>query len=85
MRTTMTLDEDVAHDLRQLMSQRGSGFKELVNELLRRGLRATEAVEPYEAPTFNSGVLPGIDLDGALALIGRLEDDERIRKFEMGM
>jgi len=66
------------------MRERGTGFKETVNELIRRGLRSSEPVEPYESPTFCSGVHDGIDLDRALGLVGELEDAEVERKFAMG-
>jgi hypothetical protein len=39
MRTTLTLDDDVAVALERLRRQRDAGLKELVNEALRRGLR----------------------------------------------
>ncbi len=84
MRTTLTLDEDVANEIRTLMRDRSAGLKETVNEVLRRGLRASVVVEPYESPLFASGVRPGIDLDKALSLAAELEDDEVVRKFEMG-
>jgi hypothetical protein len=84
VRTTLTLDEDVAHEIRTLMRERSTGLKETVNEVLRRGLRATVVVEPYVTPLFTSGVQPGVDLDKALAIASRLEDDEVVRKFEMG-
>lgn len=84
MRTTLTLDEDVANDIRILMRDRSAGLKETINEVLRRGLRACAVVEPYESPLFASGVRPGIDLDKALSLAAELEDDEIVRKFEMG-
>ncbi len=84
MRTTLTIDEDVAQQIKRLMRERGAGFKETVNELLRRGLRSDAVVEPYETPTFSSGVLPGIDLDKATQLAAQLEDEEIIRKLEMG-
>lgn len=84
MRTTLTLDEDVAQQVKRLMRERGAGFKETVNELIRRGLGATDAVEPYVAPQFSSGVRAGIDLDRALALAARLEDDEFVRRYELG-
>lgn len=82
MRTTVTIDDDVAHQIRRLMRERGSGFKAVVNDLLRRGLRASEAPEPYETPTFEMGLRPGIDLDRALALATAMEDAERLRKIE---
>ena len=84
MRTTMTLDEDVAQQIRRVMAERGSGFKETVNELLRRGLRAHDHMEAYVAPTYALGVRPGIDLDHALRLVGELEDAEFVRKHELG-
>jgi hypothetical protein len=39
MRTTLTIDEDVAVALERVRRQRGARFKDLVNEALRRGLR----------------------------------------------
>lgn len=83
MRTTVTLDEDVAQEIRRLMRERGQGFKAVLNELLRRGLRATEAPEPYETPTFPMGVRPGVDLDKALSLAAALEDAEHVRDLEL--
>ena len=40
MRTTLTLDPDVALALDRLGKRRGLGLKEAVNEILRRGLAA---------------------------------------------
>ncbi len=39
MRTTLTLDDDVAHQLRELVRRRGATFKEVVNDTLRAGLQ----------------------------------------------
>ena len=38
MRTTLSLDKDVAAALERLRKARNAGLKELVNEALRRGL-----------------------------------------------
>jgi len=38
MRTTLTLDDDVAVQVERLRRERGSSLKEVVNEALRRGL-----------------------------------------------
>ena len=38
MRTTLTIDDDVAAALEQLRKESNAGFKELVNDVLRRGL-----------------------------------------------
>lgn len=39
MRTTLTLDDDVAAALKRLRKSRDLSLKELVNEILRQGLR----------------------------------------------
>ena len=43
MRTTLSLDEDVAAMLERLRKTRDENFKDLVNEALRRGLRQMSA------------------------------------------
>lgn len=48
MRTTLTLDDDVAETLQRLA--RGRRFKEVANTALRLGLRAMESRAPDEAP-----------------------------------
>lgn len=78
----MTIDEDVAQAIRQRMRERGAGFKEVLNDLLRRGLQSTEAPEPYTAPTFALRARPHLDLDKALSLAAALEDEETLRKVE---
>jgi Ribbon-helix-helix protein, copG family len=39
VRTTLTLDDDVAAALERLRKSRNAGLKDLVNEALRRGLK----------------------------------------------
>jgi hypothetical protein len=39
MRTTLTIDDDVAAQLKRLRKTRDESFKDLVNDALRRGLR----------------------------------------------
>lgn len=65
MRTTLTLDEDVASRLKQLMRKHKLTLKAAVNHALRRGLSA-EAHQPPPAP-FEvrphacGAFLPGVD------------------------
>jgi hypothetical protein len=40
MRTTLTIDDDVAIRLEKLREERGESFKAVVNDALRRGLDA---------------------------------------------
>ncbi|MHB1846087.1 MAG: ribbon-helix-helix domain-containing protein, partial [Deltaproteobacteria bacterium] len=64
VRTTLTLDDDVAAKLEKLARRRRLSFKEVVNATLRRGLGA-QAAEPAGVPfrlqTFRSAFRPGID------------------------
>lgn len=78
----MTLDEDVAQQIRLRMRERGAGFKQVLNELLRRGLQSTDGPEPYVTPTFRLHVRPQVDLDKALALASAMEDEETLAKLD---
>lgn len=86
MRTTLTLDDDVADMLRRVVKQRGVSFKEAVNSALRSGLSAGEQprARPYRITPRSLGVRPGVDLDRANRLAADLEDEENVRKLELG-
>ena len=51
MRTTLTIDDDVAIRLETLRDERGDSFKAVVNDALRRGLDALDQ-PPEERPTY---------------------------------
>ncbi len=59
MRTTLTLDDDVALALRQICAERGIAFKTAVNQTLRAGLvsaRGPAASDvPYRLRPLNGG------------------------------
>ena len=50
MRTTLTLDEDVAALLRRVQEARKANLKEIVNEALRQGLKQMAAPPPPRPP-----------------------------------
>lgn len=83
MRTTITLDPDLAAKLRAMARERGISFKEAVNGAIRRGLARSLQAQPYRVPVRPMGLRRGIDLDQALQLAGELEDAETIRKLEL--
>jgi class 3 adenylate cyclase len=84
MRTTVTLDADVAARLRALARQRGISFKEALNQAVRAGLRARrEGPPPPPRYTQPMGLRQGVDLDRALQLAAALEDQEILRKLEV--
>jgi hypothetical protein len=84
VRTTITLEPDVAAKLRALARERGISFKEAVNTALRRGLSDRDpASRPFVVEARPLGLRPGVDLDRALRLAGELEDEETARKLEL--
>jgi hypothetical protein len=50
MRTTLTLDDDVAAVLERLRKRSGARAKQIVNDALRRGLAQMDAPEPARTP-----------------------------------
>jgi hypothetical protein len=86
MRTTVTLDPDVAAKLKETARERGISFKEALNTSVRRGLGSAEAKpRPYRLPTPQRlEARPGVNLDKALQLAGELEDAETMRKLQLG-
>jgi hypothetical protein len=83
MRTTLTLDDDVAALLDRRAKLTGLSFKQVVNDALRSGLQPrTEARADVVIPTFELRLRPGIDLDRARHLSAALEDEETIRRLE---
>jgi hypothetical protein len=77
MRTTLTLDEDVATKLKTESHRAGRPFREVVNETLRRGLairRITGDRNAFKIIARDLGELkPGLSLDNVAELIERIE------------
>ena len=75
MRTTLTLDDEVAEKLRAEAALGKRTFKDIVNQALKRGLGIEKAVpeRPFEVITFSSAFQPGIDQQ---KLHQFLDDDE---------
>lgn len=73
MRTTLTLDDDVATLLKKEARKSGEPFKQVVNDTLRRGLTAGRqpAQKPFKVKPINLG-LPR-DFDKVEDLIEYLE------------
>lgn len=77
MRTTLTLDDDVAAKLAAEARRDGKAFREVVNDTLRRGLatRRPAAARPHFRVTARDvGELrPGLSLDNLADLIERID------------
>ena len=79
MRTTLTLDDDVAAALEQLRGSRKGSLKQLVNEALREGLKAMQAPPKRRKPFRTKSVDPGPPLipwsDCTGELLARIEGE----------
>jgi len=76
MRTTLTLEDDVAAKLQALSRRSGRPFKEVVNETLRRGLATAVArrVEPFKVQARDLGARrPGLTFDSVADLLEQVE------------
>jgi hypothetical protein len=77
MRTTLTLDEDVAAKLKAESRRAGRPFRDIVNDTLRRGLasrRATVKRRAFRIAARDLGDLrPGLSLDDVAGLIEQVE------------
>jgi len=83
MRTTVTLDPDTEQLVRRRMRERGLGFKEALNELVRAGAAGPAERAPFRTETASMGE-SAVNLDRALQVAADLEDDELVRKLRMG-
>ncbi|MDQ6910888.1 MAG: antitoxin [Actinomycetota bacterium] len=84
MRTTVTLDADVAALLDKAMRERRVTFKQALNDAIRRGLRAGPRRSRIPWTTPSDMGTPTVNLDKALQVAGELEDEDIIRKTRLG-
>lgn len=80
MRTTLTLDEDVAARLREETRRRNTSFKDTVNACLRRGLEAPSEADlaaPFRVEPRRLGLRAGISLDDIGGLVDLLDGPAR--------
>ena len=78
MRTTLTLEDDLAGLLKQRARELGIPFKEAVNRTIRAGLGEAAGARRHPAPKtipHSFGFRPGIDLDKLGQLADELESE----------
>lgn len=84
MRTTLTLDPDVAARLNAEVERSARAFKVVVNEALRRGLKlpvTTANRPPFVVQPRPLRFRPGIDSDKLNALVAELETEAQSRSL----
>ncbi len=81
MRTTLTLDDDLAQELHEASRKSGESFKAVVNTALRRGLRIVDKpprpLPRFEVKARDFEFQPGVDV----FRLNQLNDDLEIEDF----
>lgn len=87
MRTTLTIDDEIARRLKEIAYRTGKSFKSVVNDSLRAGIarrKEVPAARPYRIRPVSMGQAAGpYNLDKALLLADRIEDEEIARKLQL--
>ena len=84
MRTTLTLDSDVARLLTEEAHRQRKPFKQVVNEAIRKGLAPSTAAARqgvFRVRPHRTSLRPGIDVASFNKLVDELEDDAVIEKL----
>jgi predicted DNA-binding ribbon-helix-helix protein len=84
MRTTLTLEDRLLRELKQIAHDTNTPLKKVVEKVLREGLRSLRTAprpRPYRARTFRMGRPTGVNLDKALDIAAAGEDEELTRKM----
>ena len=80
MRTTLTLDEDVARQLKERAGRSGESFKEVVNSTLRQGLaqgkRPVSKLPRFKVRPKACGFRSGVDVLRLNQLVDELEMED---------
>jgi hypothetical protein len=86
VRTTLTLDDDLAAELDRAARGSGRSFKEVVNETIRRGLSVGDrppipAQQVFQVEPEPCGFLPGIDP----LRLNQFVDELEVERFVTGI
>ena len=80
MRTTLSLDEDVAQRTKDLATKLKKPFKLVLNEALRKGLDQIEKPQKrrtYKTTPHEMGLREGLSLDNIEELLAQVEGENR--------
>ena len=80
MRTTLSLDDDVAALIERVRKNTDASFKEIVNRALRQGLREmtapTKMVKPYRTPSVSLGRCLSGSIDDVAEVLAVAEGED---------
>jgi hypothetical protein len=85
MRTTVTLEPDVERLLKTAMRERGTSFKQALNQAVRDGLleKRQPRRKKFVQQTFHMGAPQNFRWDKALAVADAMEDEAILRKMAL--
>jgi hypothetical protein len=78
MRTTLTLDPDVAQQIERLRKERDTSLKDVVNDALRRGLREINMPrkrKPFRTKSYDMGPFL-VSIDNVAEAIAYADGDD---------
>jgi hypothetical protein len=80
VRTTLTIDDDVAVELERLRRARDASLKDVVNEALRRGVRdmaePPKRKKPFRTKSFDCGRLLIDSIDNIWEVLDQIEGEK---------
>ena len=79
MRTTVTLDDDVAAAVEAQRAATGESFREALNRLVRRGLRPNVGLAEVPPLPLLSGA-PDVDVTDVSSALADLDDDRLLER-----
>ena len=80
MRTTLTIDDDLADQIQEQRRRHGHPLKRIINALLREGLQSRQRrprAKKYRTRTYKLGMRPGYDPVKLNQLVDELEAEGR--------
>ena len=77
MRTTLTIDDDIASKLKiEMQKNGGKTFKDIINETLRRGLvskKEAAKAKPFKLKTYSLKTVKNVNFDNIGELLEQIE------------
>jgi len=73
----LTLDDDVADGLSSAVRRSGRPYREIVNDVIRRGLRRPGEDPPFRVVASEMQRRPGVDIDDVAGLLDVLDGANR--------
>ena len=88
MRTTVTIDDDVAHELKMRAKRTEKSFKQVLNDTLRLAFSMSRVpgsrIKRFRVRPHRSEFRPGVDIEKLNQLVDQLEVENRFISLKKG-